>query len=71
MKETLTCLIVDDEPLAIKLLANFVERTPFLRLAGTFLDPLEALQALTPDIDLLFLDIQMPGLTGLELSRLV
>lgn len=71
MKETLTCLIVDDEPLAIKLLANFVERTPFLRLAGTFLDPLEALQALTPDIDLLFLDIQMPGLTGMELSRLV
>lgn len=68
---TLTCMIVDDEPLAIKLLASFVERTPFLRLAGTFLDPLEAVAALTPQVDLLFLDIQMPGLTGMELSRLV
>lgn len=67
----MTCMIVDDEPLAIKLLASFVERTPFLRLAGTFLDPLEAVAALTPQVDLLFLDIQMPGLTGMELSRLV
>ena len=68
---TLTCMIVDDEPLAIKLLASFVERTPFLRLAGTFLDPLEAVAALTPQVDLLFLDIQMPGFTGMELSKLV
>lgn len=68
---TLTCMVVDDEPLAIKLLASFVERTPFLRLAGTYLDPLEAVAALSPQIDILFLDIQMPGLTGMELSRLV
>lgn len=68
---TLTCMIVDDEPLAIKLLASFVERTPFLRLAGTYLDSLEAVAALSPQIDILFLDIQMPGLTGMELSRLV
>lgn len=68
---TLTCMVVDDEPLAVKLLASFVERTPFLRLAGTYLDPLEAVAALSPQIDILFLDIQMPGLTGMELSRLV
>lgn len=67
----LKCLIVDDEPLAIKLLAGYVERTPFLRLVGSCLDPVEALEAITPDVHLLFLDIQMPGLTGLELSRLV
>ena len=67
----LTCMVVDDEPLAVKLLASFVERTPFLRLAGTYLDPLEAVAALSPQIDILFLDIQMPGLTGMELSKLV
>ncbi len=67
----LNCMIVDDEPLAIKLLAGFVERTPFLRLAGTYLDPLEAVAALSPQVDILFLDVQMPGLTGVELSRLV
>lgn len=68
---TLTCMVVDDEPLAVKLLAGFVERTPFLRLVGAYLDPLEAVAALTPQVDLLFLDIQMPGLTGMELSKLV
>ena len=68
---TLTCMVVDDEPLAVKLLASFVERTPFLRLVGAYLDPLEAVAALTPQVDLLFLDIQMPGLTGMELSKLV
>lgn len=68
---TLTCMVVDDEPLAVKLLASFVERTPFLRLVGAYFDPLEAVAALTPQVDLLFLDIQMPGLTGMELSRLV
>ena len=67
----LHCILVDDEPLALKLLANFVERTPFLHLVDTFLDPVEALQAITPEVHLLFLDIQMPGLTGLELSRMV
>ena len=68
---TLTCMVVDDEPLAVKLLASFVERTPFLRLVGAYFDPLEAVAALTPQVDLLFLDIQMPGLTGMELSKLV
>lgn len=67
----LNCMIVDDEPLAIKLLQSFVERTPFLHLSGAYLNPTEALSALNADVHLLFLDIQMPGVTGLELSRLV
>ena len=67
----LNCVIVDDEPLAIKLLKSFVERTPFLELKGTFLNPMDALAALDESINLVFLDINMPGITGLELSKLI
>ena len=55
--KTLTCMIVDDEPLAVKMLEDFVSRTPYLRLAAS--------------VDVLFLDIQMPDLDGLNLSRMV
>ena len=68
---TLNCIIVDDEPLAIKLLKNFIEKTPFTQLQASFLDPMEAIEAINDDVHLLFLDINMPGITGLELSRLV
>ncbi len=68
---TLNCIIVDDEPLAIKLLKNFIEKTPFTQLQASFLDPMEAVGAINDDVHLLFLDINMPGITGLELSRLV
>lgn len=67
----LKCIIVDDEPLAIKLMKNFVERTPFLELCGTYLDPMDALAHLTDNIHLVFLDINMPGITGLELGKLI
>lgn len=67
----LNCIIVDDEPLAIKLMRSFVERTPFLDLRGTYLDPMEALASLSDDIHLVFLDINMPGITGLELGKLI
>ena len=68
----LTCIIVDDEPLAIRLLENFVERTPFLVLEASFTDSISALQTIKNDVvDLLFLDIQMPDLNGMELSRMV
>ena len=68
----LTCIIVDDEPLAIRLLENFVERTPFLVLKASFTDSISALQTIKNDVvDLLFLDIQMPDLNGMELSRIV
>ena len=68
----LKCAIVDDEPLALNLLESYVNKTPFLELAGKYSSAVQAMNDL-PDkhIDLLFLDIQMPELNGLELSRLV
>ncbi|SHI32818.1 two component transcriptional regulator, LytTR family [Hymenobacter daecheongensis DSM 21074] len=70
--QTLTCLAVDDEPLALSHLCGYIERTPFLRLAGRYTNALEALHALQAQpVDLLFLDIHMPELTGLELARLL
>jgi DNA-binding LytR/AlgR family response regulator len=66
----LRCLIVDDEELARALLENYVSRLPQLELAGLCKDPVEALQLMQAQaVDLLFLDIQMPGLTGIELLR--
>lgn len=68
----LNCLIVDDEPLALDLLEAYVKRTPFLNLKGKCSNALEVLQVLKEqEVDLLFLDIQMPELSGLELSRLI
>ena len=65
-------MIVDDEPLAIKMLENFVSRTEGLTLVASFNDPVKALDALDKvQVDLLFLDIQMPDLDGLNLSRQV
>ena len=68
----LSCAIIDDEPLAIRLLENFVGKTPGLELRFSSTDPIAALDQLkqTP-ADLLFLDIQMPDLSGMELSRMV
>ncbi len=68
----LTCMIVDDEPLALELLEKYVEATPFLRLQGSYGSALAVLEALRGcPVDLLFCDIQMPGLNGIELSRLL
>ncbi|WP_210517150.1 LytR/AlgR family response regulator transcription factor [Hymenobacter terricola] len=68
----LRCLLVDDEPLALRLLASFVARVPFLTLAGTCRSALEALDALRREpVDVIFLDIQMPDLTGVEFVRSV
>ena len=70
--ETLRCIIVDDEPLALGLLEAYVRKTPFLHLEGAFPDGVSALERLKQgDIDLAFLDIQMPDLNGLELARLL
>lgn len=69
---TLNCLIVDDEPLALDLLESYVNRTPFLHLVGRCDSGIKALSVITEEpVDLVFLDIQMPELSGLELSRLV
>ncbi|MVM33528.1 response regulator [Spirosoma sp. HMF4905] len=69
---TLSCIAVDDEPLALGLVCAFIEKTPFLQLAGRYSSAVEALQGLmkTP-VDVIFLDIQMPDLTGLELARVL
>lgn len=68
----LNCLIVDDEPLALDLLESYVKRTPFLNLIGRCGSALEVLRRIREEsVDLIFLDIQMPELSGLELSRIL
>lgn len=68
----MTCIIVDDEPLAVKLLETFVERTPDLQLLGSYTDSIAALDALRANpSDLLFLDIQMPDMNGMELAHAI
>ena len=70
--KTLRCIIVDDEPLAVKMLEAFVARTPQLHLVASFNDPVEALSAIRSQApELVFLDIQMPDLDGMELSRML
>ena len=69
----LNCVIIDDEPLAQELLKSHVEKTPILNLIGVYSNPLLAMKDLVGKgtIHLMFLDIQMPGLNGLEYSKLV
>jgi len=69
---TLNCIAVDDEPLALGLVCAFIEKTPFLNLVGRYSSAVEALQGLHKgEVDVLFLDIQMPDLTGIELARVL
>ncbi|MGD1843926.1 MAG: LytR/AlgR family response regulator transcription factor [Salibacteraceae bacterium] len=66
------CMIVDDEPLAVDLLSSYAEKVDELKVIGAFTNPLEALPVLQSEkVDLLFLDIQMPELSGLQLAQLV
>ncbi|MBO4895931.1 MAG: response regulator transcription factor [Prevotella sp.] len=68
----LTCIIVDDEPLAVKLMESFVTKTPDLKLLGSFTDSVEAINAVKEQKpNLLFLDIQMPDLNGMELAHMI
>jgi len=63
---------IDDEPLALQLVKGYVEKTPFLELAGTFDNPVEAVAFIgSSDVDLVLLDVQMPDLTGTELARVI
>ena len=65
-------MIVDDEPLAVRLLETMVNRTPDLELKGSFTDSIAALESLQQEpVDLLFLDIQMPDLNGMELAHAI
>ena len=66
----LTCMIVDDEPLAVRLLESYVEKTPDLQLLASFTDSIRAINAIKEQKpDLLFLDIQMPNIDGMELAH--
>lgn len=66
------CIVVDDEPLAVEMLATYIRKAPSLELAGTFTDPVQAVSAMAEiKPDLVFMDIQMPDLNGLELARLI
>lgn len=68
----LTCAIIDDEPLAVSLIESYVLKTPYLELRGKYNSAINALPELgNHPVDLLFLDIQMPELTGLELSEML
>lgn len=68
----LNCIAVDDEPLALGLVCKFIEQTPFLLLKARFHSAAEALKAIhEQQIDVIFLDIQMPDLNGIELARLL
>ena len=68
----INCLIVDDEQHAIDILVHYISQTPFLHLVDSTTNPVEALQWVnTQKIDLIFLDIQMPELTGLDFTRAI
>jgi DNA-binding LytR/AlgR family response regulator len=64
----INCIIVDDEQHAIDILQHYADQTPDLKLMGTFTNPVEALHFIQSNpVNLAFLDIQMPGLTGIEM----
>ena len=66
------CIIVDDEQLARTLIQSFVEKIPFLEFSASFRSPLQAIQFINENqVDLMFLDIQMPDLTGIEMLKSV
>ena len=61
------CIAIDDEPLALEVISRFAEKIPELDLLATFANPIEATSFLRENpVDLLFLDIQMPDLTGMQ-----
>ena len=68
----LTCAIIDDEPLAVNLLESYANKTPFLTLKGNYNSAVIALPELNANpVDLLFLDIQMPELNGIEFALMI
>ncbi|GAB3854229.1 LytTR family DNA-binding domain-containing protein [Hymenobacter terrigena] len=64
----LRCLVVDDDPLSVQIVLNCINNTPFLTAVGSFTNPIEAAESLRiAPVDLLFLDVEMPLLSGIEL----
>jgi two-component system LytT family response regulator len=65
------CIVIDDEPLALHILEDYISKMPFLKLVKVTTNPIEALQLVQEgNIDLVFLDVQMPELTGIQFLRI-
>jgi two-component system, LytTR family, response regulator LytT len=63
-------IAIDDEPLALQLVAGYIEKTPGLTLTGKFDNPLDAMEFMANEmVDLIFVDVQMPDLSGIEFTR--
>ncbi len=72
MDITLNCAVIDDEPLARELICSFVRKTPYLNLVNSFSSASEAIHTIVNNkLDLVFLDIQMSELNGLELAKII
>ena len=68
----LRCAIIDDEPLALDLMESYVQQTPFLQLVNRYSSAVTAQKGLAEEpVDLLFCDIQMPQMTGLEFAKML
>lgn len=68
----ISCVIIDDEPLAAGLLESYVKKTPYLSLKGTYNSAIQAMKDLRENpVQLLFLDIQMPELSGIEFAKIL
>ena len=68
----ITCAIIDDEPLAAGLLESYAKKTPYLNLVGTYNSAVQAMKDLRENpVQLLFLDIQMPELSGIEFAKIL
>ena len=70
--DTISCIVIDDEPLALQLMESYVKKTPFLELKGSFPSATSAFGFMKENhVDLLFCDIQMPNLSGMEFSKML
>lgn len=68
----LNCAIIDDEPLAAELLTSYANKTPFLRLIGSYNSAVTAMKDIRDNhVDVVFLDIQMPELSGIEFAKIL
>jgi DNA-binding LytR/AlgR family response regulator len=68
--QMMRCIIIEDEPLAAEILADYISQVPFLELAGTCSDAIQAMQVLSDEkIELIFLDIHLPKLKGIDFIK--